>query len=232
MTPADTTPTPTSEPFIVPLDPTEELVRSLVEPVIEDEGCELVHLQVVKGQRRSTLRLFVDTPGEENISLAALEKLNRSLGDLLDVEDEHRGIFRGRYDLEVSSPGLDRPLAKRSHFDAAIGKKVKVKTRTKVAGAKHHSGVLAHVEDEGIRVGDAHDDGALIEWRDIGDAHVVYEFEAPKKKRRGDKREKRSKRKQAHAKGEAASGGADPQLKNTTEKTTEEKKRAAAPAEE
>lgn len=233
MTQADTSPPDDArEPFLVPLDPTEEVVRSVVEPAIEDDGCELVYLQVIKGQRKSTLRLFIDTPGEESISLAVLEGLNRTLGDLLDVEDEHRGIFRGRYDLEVSSPGLDRPLAKRAHFVAAIGKKVKLKTRTKVGGARQHAGVLTHVEDDGVRVGDPQHDGALIEWRDIGDAHVVYEFEAPKKSRKKDKREKRSKRKQAKADAKAPSKASESKPKKKTEKTTEEQKRAHAPVEE
>lgn len=174
------------EPFVVTLDPKEELIRSIVEPAIVAEGCQLVYLQVVQGARRSILRLYIDrAEGDGHIEIAVLEKLNHMLGDLLDVEDEHRGIFRGQYNLEASSPGLDRPLAKRSHFEAQKGKKVKVKTRTKVGNARSFTGALADVNDAGIRVGD---DGAGIHigWRDVSEAHVIFQFEAksaPKPKR-------------------------------------------------
>lgn len=174
------------EPFIVTLDPKEELVRSVIEPAIAAEGCQLVYLQLVQGARRSILRLYIDrAEGDGHIPLAVLEKLNHSLGDLLDVEDEHRGIFRGQYNLEVSSPGLDRPLAKRSHFEAQRGKRVKVKTRTKIGNTRSFTGTLVEVNDDGIRVGDD-DASTRLGWRDLSEAHVVFQFEeksAPKPKR-------------------------------------------------
>lgn len=164
------------EPFVVTLDPKEELVRSLVEPAIVAEGCQLVYLQLVQGARRAILRLFVDRKeGDGLIELGTLERLNRLLGDLLDVEDEHRGLFRGQYNLEVSSPGLDRPLAKRSHFEAQKGKRVKVKTRVKVGNARSFSGHLLAVDDDGIRVGEG-EGGTQLGWRDLETAHVVFEF--------------------------------------------------------
>jgi ribosome maturation factor RimP len=174
------------EPFVVTLDPKEELVRSIVEPVICAEGCLLVHLQLVQGARRAILRLHVArAEGDGHIPLDSLEKLNHMLGDLLDVEDEHRGLFRGQYNLEVSSPGLDRPLSKRSHFEQSRGKRVKVKTRTKVSNARSFTGTLTAVDDAGIRVGDDKS-ATAIGWRDLAEAHVVFEFDhksAPKPKR-------------------------------------------------
>lgn len=187
---SETQPTTDLEPFVVTLDPKEELVRSLVEPAIVAEGCQLVTLQLVQGARRSILRLFVDRQeGDGQIELGALEKLNRLLGDLLDVEDEHRGIFRGQYNLEVSSPGLDRPLAKRSHFESQKGKRVKVKTRVKVGNARSFTGDLLAVDDEGIRVGEG-EGGTRLGWRDLQEAHVIFQFadkRAPKPKRQKKK---------------------------------------------
>ena len=174
------------EPFVVTLDPKEELVRSIVEPAIVAEGCQLVSLQLVQGARRSTLRLYIDrAEGDGQIQIDALEKLNRLLGDLLDVEDEHRGIFRGQYNLEASSPGLDRPLAKWSHFEAHKGQRVKVKTRVKVGNARSFTGQLLAVADDGIRVGEDAA-GTLLGWRDLDEAHVIFQFAdkgAPKPKR-------------------------------------------------
>jgi ribosome maturation factor RimP len=183
------------EPFVIALDPRTEAVRAIVEPAIEDEGCVLVNLHLIQGSKRTTLRLFVDTESEGGISLEQLEKLNRLLGDLLDVEDEHRGLFRGAYNLEVSSPGLDRPLAKRSHFETQVGKRLKVRTRTKIADARSHTGDLVSVDDSGIELASPDgEDGTTIGWRDLAEAHVVYEFEKPPAAKRQNKREKRARR--------------------------------------
>lgn len=186
-----TTATP-SEPFVLALDPTEETLCSIVEPVIEDESCELVFLQVERSKRSVTVRLYVDQAGDGTIAIATLERLNRTLGDVLDVEDEHRGIFKGQYDLEVSSPGVDRPLAKRSHFEAATGSRIQVKTRTAISDTRQHAGVLASVTDDGISVS-RDDDDVSMTWRDIASAHVVYEFAPEKlKKRQKTKRVKKN----------------------------------------
>ena len=201
MTSTDTQPTTTaapSEPFVLALNPTEETLCSIVEPVIEDESCELVLLEVVRGKGSVTVRLYVDQAGDDAIAIATLERLNRTLGDVLDVEDEHRGIFKGQYDLEVSSPGVDRPLAKRSHFEAAIGLRVMVKTRTAIADTRQHAGALLSVNDDGISIR-RDDDDVSVTWRDIASAHVVYQF-APEKLK---KREKKKRVKQNRADGPA-----------------------------
>jgi len=178
----------TQEPFVVPLGPKEELLCSLVEPVIEAEGCQLVDIELVQSARTAILRLYVDNAaGDGGVVLEQLTSLNRLVGDMLDVEDEHRGIFRGQYHLECSSPGVDRPLTKRSHFTAHRGERVKVKTRVKLAGARAFSGVLAATSEEGIRV---RADGSAAEtpiaWRELESAHTIFQFEeksAPKPKR-------------------------------------------------
>ncbi|MFZ9886836.1 MAG: ribosome maturation factor RimP [Myxococcota bacterium] len=164
------------EAFIVALDPKEELLREVVEPAIVAEQCQLVALQLMQGARRATLRLFVDRQeGDGHIPLATLERINHLLGDLLDVEDEHRGIFRGQYNLEVSSPGLDRPLSKKSHFEANVGKRVKLRTRTKVANARSFTGALNGTNEEGVTLASEGGQNVLIPWREIADAHVVFQ---------------------------------------------------------
>lgn len=184
------------EPFVVPLDPRAETLRSIVEPVIADEGFELVSLVVVQAARRSIVRIFVDTKDPETrIGLADLERLNHLVGDVLDVEDQHRGLFRGQYNLEISSPGLDRPLSKKSHFERAVGERVKVRTRGRIAGgARGHTGKLLSTSDDGIRLAkdDREDDTVLVSWDDLEDANVVYTFEThpaprPKRQKKGPK---------------------------------------------
>jgi ribosome maturation factor RimP len=176
------------EPFVKVLDEKSEELRSIVEPAIAAQGCTLVDLHLLRGNRNTTVRLFVDTEGAETqITLKELELLNRLLGDLLDVEDGHRGLFRGTYNLEVSSPGVDRPLAKRSHFEAARGERVKVKTRVKVAGGKSMTGTLKSTDDEGIVVEVDAKNEHKVRWPEIDSAHTIFQFAqkaAPQPKRR------------------------------------------------
>src|SRR5262249_54954405 len=121
------------------------------------------------------LRLFVDKRGAGGISVAELEKTNRLLSDLLDVEDKERGLFPHAYDLEGGSPGLDRPLTKKSPFQRASGQKVRVKTKSAIDNARSFTGALAATDDAVVV------DGHTIPFQEIQSAHVIYEFETPPK---------------------------------------------------
>jgi len=184
------------EPFLVALDPAAERVRALCEPVIESEGCELVQIQVVRAPKTTRVRFFVDTKSADTkVELGDLEKLNRLLGDLLDVEDEHEGLFKGQWDLEVGSPGVDRPLTKKTHFEAAHGERIKIKTNRALQGhGRTLTGVLAEVGADGFDLKlDDEDEPLEVGFNDLADAHVVFQFEAPKKPKA--KRSKKNKKK-------------------------------------
>ena len=128
--------------------------------------------------RNDILQLSVDklgagvTPGK-GVNLAELEQLNRVLGDLLDVEDAERKLFRETWELEVGSPGVDRPLTKRSHFKDVIGQKVKARLKLE---KKSLLGELQSADDEGVVIS-----GTAAAYLAIDHAHVVYEFVAPSK---------------------------------------------------
>ncbi len=89
-------------------------------PIVEDHGGELVDVEVASNRGQHTVRLFVHSDKGVNIRLC--EGISRELSDLLDVDDP----IPGRYRLEVTSPGLDRPLLSDSDFRRAQGRKVKV----------------------------------------------------------------------------------------------------------
>ena len=170
----------TYEPFLIPLEGQAEVMREILEPVLDAQGYELVQLHLVRGQSRDILRLFLDRK-EGAIAISELEGANRLVSDLLDVEDNARGLFKKPYDLEVGSPGLDRPLTKKSHFAAAMGKKVKVKTRNPVlvngTGARSLGGVVhsAAAETFALLV-DGADAPVDVPYNDITSAHVVFEM--------------------------------------------------------
>ncbi len=114
------------------------LIEEAVAPVVGDHGLELVDVDWRGLRPRGVLRLYVDKPG--GVGLADCERLSRELGDVLDAA----AVIDGGYDLEVSSPGLDRQLKKEREFRWAIGKHV----RCWLAGGAEFNGRLAEVTAE------------------------------------------------------------------------------------
>jgi ribosome maturation factor RimP len=112
-------------------------IEEVIQPVLRDHGLELVDLDWRGGRPRGVLRVFVDKAG--GVRVADCERVSRELGDILDVA----GMIEGGYDLEVSSPGLDRTLRKEREFRWAVGKPV----RCWIAGGQEFAGRLAEVGD-------------------------------------------------------------------------------------
>ncbi len=123
----------------------EELAR-LLEPTIERLGYELSDLEANLGGRGGVVRIFIDHP--DGISLDDCEKVSMAVSAMLDVEDP----LPGQYNLEVSSPGLDRKLTKSEHFLRFAGETVKVQMRFPIEGRKRFRGTLVSSDDENIVV--------------------------------------------------------------------------------
>lgn len=100
----------------------DELIE-LITPILDDLGFELVDLEYIREGRDLFLRIFIDTPGGVNLDHCAT--VSREVGALLEVENPIAEAYR----LEVSSPGMDRPLKKPADFERFAGERVKVKTR-------------------------------------------------------------------------------------------------------
>ena len=130
---------------------TADKTRELVTTVVDREGYELVDVEFVTERGRAILRMYIDTvpPGDENrgITVDDCSHLSRIISDVLDVED----AVAGNYNLEISSPGLFRPLTKPAHFDRVVGQRVKVKTYQKIEDRRMFTGQLV-----------AHRDGLLV----------------------------------------------------------------------
>ena len=125
---------------------TGDELAELLGPTVERLGYELADLEVRLGGKSGLIRLFVDKP--EGIGLEDCEKVSRAVSALLDVEDP----VPGNYNLEVSSPGLDRKLKKVEHFQRFIGQIVKVKLRFPLEGRRRFRGKLLSADDENIVV--------------------------------------------------------------------------------
>jgi len=125
---------------------TADELRKLLEPSIERLGYELTDLEARLGGKSGVVRVFIDQP--DGITLDDCEKVSLAVSALLDVEDP----LPGHYNLEVSSPGLDRKLTKVEHFQRFAGETVKVQTRFPIAGRKRFRGTLVSSNDENIVV--------------------------------------------------------------------------------
>ncbi len=121
-------------------------LAELLEPTVERLGYELSDLEAKFAGKSGFLRVFIDHP--DGIGLDDCEKVSLAVSALLDVEDP----VPGNYDLEVSSPGLDRKLTKVEHFQRFIGEVVKVQMRFPIEGRKRFRGQLMAVDEQNIVV--------------------------------------------------------------------------------
>lgn len=151
----------------------EEQAMALLEPIVAGEGLELVDLEFLREREGWVLRLFIDKPGGR-VGLDECTQVSRAVDPVLDVED----FIPTEYSLEVSSPGLNRPLKKPAHFQRVKGQKVKVKTFGPMGEPprKNFSGTLTEVTGEGIAVEVEGAGSFSIPFRDIAKAHLEFEF--------------------------------------------------------
>lgn len=147
-------------------DQLTRLARRVVEPM----GYELVGAQWQgRGGKKGLVRVYIDHP--DGITLDDCSAVSRQLGALLDVEDP----LPGHYDLEVSSPGLDRPLLATEHFVRFVGKRARLKLAEKLQERRRLEGVLAGVQGEVVML-DVAGERYAIPFRIIDTANLVAEF--------------------------------------------------------
>ena len=125
---------------------TGEELQKLLLPTIESLGYELTDLEAKLSGGSGVLRVFIDKP--DGIGLEDCEKVSLAVSALLDVEDP----VPGRYELEVSSPGLDRKLTKVEHFQRFVGETIKVQMRFPIEGRRRFRGTLVSSDEENIVV--------------------------------------------------------------------------------
>lgn len=118
----------------------------LLEPVVEEQGYELVRVLTTGGEKNLTLQLMLDTLDQTDITVDDCAKVSRAVSDFLDEKDP----IKEKYTLEVSSPGLDRPLTKPAHFERFKGFEAKIETLEKVENHKRFKGKIADVTDQNV----------------------------------------------------------------------------------
>ncbi len=122
-------------------------IASLAEPVLADLGFRLVRV-VVSGRNGATVQIMAERPQEGTITVEECAEISRRFSPVLDVRDP----IQGQYTLEVSSPGIDRPLVRPSDFDAWAGYEAKVELKQPIAGRRRFRGLLEGIEGGEVRM--------------------------------------------------------------------------------
>lgn len=148
----------------------ENRLLRLLEPLIEALGFELILLEFSGNAHSGTLRIFIDSPG--GITVSDCERVSREVAAVLDVEDP----IASAYTLEVSSPGLDRPLIKPAHYERFIGEQVKVQLLAPLNNRRRLTGTLVAASEEGIELV-APDARFSLRYAEIERARLVPDFD-------------------------------------------------------
>jgi ribosome maturation factor RimP len=143
-----------------------ERLVTLIEPLLAQLGYELIDLEYLPARGRGALRIFMDRPA--GVGLEDCERVSREVSARLDVEDP----IASAYTLEVSSPGDDRVLRTRAHFDRFVGSRVLVELAAPRQGRRRYTGLLRTVADEGVQL---EVDQQIVEvpFREIGKARLA-----------------------------------------------------------
>lgn len=147
----------------------KDKLAELVRPVVDGLGYELWDIEYSQRRGNGFLRLYIDRPAG-GISLVDCERVSRAVSALLDVEDP----LPGQYTLEVSSPGIERPLSTAAHFAAYIGEPAVVEIRQPIDGQRRFKGVLRKAGAELIEM-EVEGRSCVLPISDIRKAHLAPE---------------------------------------------------------
>ncbi|MBH9409839.1 ribosome maturation factor RimP [Pseudomonas aeruginosa] len=147
-----------------------EQLQALLAPVVEALGYECWGVEFISQGRHSVLRVYIDRP--EGILIDDCEAVSRQVSGILDVE----APISGEYTLEVSSPGMDRPLFTLEQFAKHAGEQVKIRLRSPYEGRRNYQGILRGVEEQDVVVlVDDHE--YLLPIDSIDKANIIPRFD-------------------------------------------------------
>jgi ribosome maturation factor RimP len=147
----------------------EQDIIAMLEPAVEALGFELLGLEVVQAGRDSTLRLYIDHANGINVDNCA--DVSRQVSAILDVEDP----ITNEYNLEVSSPGLDRPLFKPEHFIKAQGEEIRLRTKLPQDGRRNFKGDLILLDGDMLTLRIDNKD-VMVMLGNVEKANIIAKF--------------------------------------------------------
>jgi len=146
-------------------------LNELLQPLVEDLGYEFVGIEYNPNPKHSVLRIYIDSA--DGVDIKDCETVSRETAALLDVKDP----IKSHYNLEVSSPGLDRPLFTLAHFTEFKGREVKINLFAPQEGRRKFQGLILDVSETGVNVDQDGTDVAL-EFSNIAKAKLVPDYDS------------------------------------------------------
>lgn len=148
----------------------EQKTEEILTPIMEEYGFELVDVEYVKEGGTWYLRAYIDKPG--GISIDDCEVVSRRLSDILDEKD----FIDDSYIMEVSSPGLGRPLKKEKDFKRSLGKEVEIKTYRMIDKQKEFTGILKEYDENTVTIALDEETVKTFEKGDIALIRLAFDF--------------------------------------------------------
>jgi ribosome maturation factor RimP len=156
----------------------DRALLELIDPVAESLGLSVVRVRLMGGTLRRRLQIMAERQADHDISVEECARLSRAVSEVFDAADP----ISGEYLLEVSSPGIDRPLTRLIDFDLFEGYEARLETDRMVEGRKRFKGVLAGIEDDSVAIDlDGEEETALIPFDWLVDAKLVLTDELLKR---------------------------------------------------
>lgn len=156
---------------VAQMNPKTQQLWQLIEPAVQALGCELWGIEDGVHSKSARLRIYIDRqPG--GVTIEDCERVSRQVGALLDVSE----MIDGQYHLEISSPGLDRPLYRLEQYHRFVGSRVKIRLRTLFEGRRNFDGRLTGIEGEDVVLMMGEHE-YLLPLCAIEKAHIVPEFD-------------------------------------------------------
>ncbi len=156
-------------------------IFELAEPIAAEHGLEVLDVELASSGRNPVVRVYLDgSAAGRVVGIDDCEAVSRSLGDVLEAHE----AVAGRYMLEVSSPGVDRPLRKPQHYGLVVGEQVRVRLAVERDGRRHWNGRLESADGDGIALVDEAGNSTSFRYEEIDKANLVWDFD----KGRGRKR--------------------------------------------
>lgn len=156
----------------------DRALLEMIDPIAEAQGLAIVRVRLMGGTLRRRLQIMAERKSDNDISVEECARLSRAVSEVFDAADP----ISGEYLLEVSSPGIDRPLTRLMDFDLFEGFEARLETDRMVEGRKRFKGILAGVEGEDIAIDlDGEDETALIPFAWLADAKLVLTDELLKR---------------------------------------------------
>lgn len=148
----------------------EQKTEELLTPILEEHSFELVDIEFVKEGSSKYLRAYIDKPG--GITIDDCEIVSRALSDALDEQD----FIEEAYILEISSPGLGRPLKKERDFIRSVGQEVEIRCYRPVDGEKEFCGILIDWNSQTITIEESEDTERVLERANIALIRLAFDF--------------------------------------------------------